>query len=185
MNDINPRSGKPYKFSAEARARMSAKKFKPIEERWAKYVNKDGPGGCWIWTGFKDPDGYGRVFYNGKLRGAHHVALEMLGTKIPAGMAVDHMCRVKACVNPDHLRIVTFTVNAKENSVSPIARNAAKTHCKRGHPFSGANLAVILVRVKKNSRGNPCNRLSRRRVCLTCYPHVARVSNRIDQEGQS
>lgn len=109
-----------------------------IAEKFKTKVHKTAS--CWLWTSSKNTKGYGQLSHGGKHLMAHKVALELAGTQIPSGMVVDHVCRNRACVNPDHLRVVTPRVNALENSESLSAKNAAKTHCLRGHPLSGANL---------------------------------------------
>jgi hypothetical protein len=60
---------------------------------------------------------------------------------VPKGMMLDHICRNKKCVNPDHVRPVTPAQNVTENSESLAARNKAKTRCPKGHAYSGKNSA--------------------------------------------
>lgn len=80
---------------------------------WAK-VDKDGPDGCWLWTGFRRPAGYGQTGRNrGSAKQAHRVAYEMLVGPIPAGMELDHLCRMTPCVNPAHLEPVTPAENRR------------------------------------------------------------------------
>ena len=95
--------------------------------------------GCWMWTAYKDPCGYGRFEAAGRSKAAHRVAYELMIGPIPDGLCIDHICRTRGCVNPDHLRAVT----AKENNLSSTnfaALNAAKTHCDNGHPFTDENV---------------------------------------------
>ncbi len=93
---------------------------------------------CWIWTGKKDY-GYGRVGLNGMHHRAHRLIYEALKGPIPDGMVPDHLCRNRACVNPDHLEIVSVRENVLRG-ISPVAENAQKTHCKNGHQLIGDNL---------------------------------------------
>lgn len=60
---------------------------------------------------------------------------------IPEGMDLDHTCRNRGCVNPEHLEPVTTQVNTLRG-IGPTAENARKTHCKHGHPLEGDNLYV-------------------------------------------
>jgi hypothetical protein len=114
---------------------MASLKFNP-ERFWAK-VNKTDT--CWLWTACKDIGGYGN-YYNQR---AHRVAYEVLVGPIPDGMVLDHLCCVRACVNPEHLRVCTHVENVlAPHSVSPTAINQRKTHCYRGHPYTEETLMV-------------------------------------------
>ena len=80
---------------------------------WSR-IDKDGAGGCWLWQGATNRDGYGLTRPTGdKLRVAHRVIYEMLVGSVPEGMVIDHLCRVPACVNPEHLEVVTQQQNVK------------------------------------------------------------------------
>lgn len=85
-----------------------------IARFWAK-VDKKRDDECWLWTGYKDKDGYGRFDHNGKSIRAHRVSLEMhLGREIRAGLLVCHqplICHCRDCVNPRHLREDTLSAN--------------------------------------------------------------------------
>src|SRR5206468_3686622 len=73
-------------------------------------VRKDSDG-CWLWTGWVDADGYGRISVNHKGYAVHRLAYEALVGPIPAGCEIDHLCRKPACVNPLHLEPVTHLQN--------------------------------------------------------------------------
>lgn len=83
----------------------------PLRERFeAKYVVT--PGGCWRWIGTRTPEGYGQIRVAvGEVAYAHRVAYELLVGPIPEGLHIDHLCRVRACVNPAHLEPVTQAEN--------------------------------------------------------------------------
>ena len=70
---------------------------------------------------------------------SHTYAWELANGPIPAGLQLDHLCRVGLCVNPAHLEPVTGRVNTLRGT-SPAAVNAAKTHCINGHLLDGDNL---------------------------------------------
>lgn len=97
--------------------------------------------GCWLWAGAWDNKGYGIFSSQGKSLRAHRVSYEQHKGPIPEGLQIDHLCRVHCCVNPDHLEAVT----PKENTLRGFghtAVNAKKTHCPKGHPYAGENLAL-------------------------------------------
>jgi hypothetical protein len=131
-----------------------------LEERFDKYVvfTEDH----WLWIGYIDPDDdYGRLKVDGVPERVHRLAYERwIGPIIGSSsqrMVVDHKCRIKHCVNPEHLRLVTYRVNA-ENSDSPIGENIRKEACERGHPFTPENTYPV-----RGGRTWPAGR-----ACRTC-----------------
>jgi hypothetical protein len=114
----------------------------PLYDRLFGKVDSSDPDACWIWTGRLDRYGYGKINMRlGTTSTAHRMAYFMVKGDIPDGLQLDHLCRNRACVNPDHLEPVTNRVNVLRGS-GATAINAAKTHCKRGHVLSGENLYV-------------------------------------------
>lgn len=103
----------------------------PDQRFWAKV---DKTETCWLWTAGLNRHGYGQFKLNGRTRTAHRLAYEWLVGEIPEGLHLDHLCRVRHCVNPDHLEPVTCRVNLLRGETLQ-ARNAAKTHCPQGHPY--------------------------------------------------
>lgn len=93
---------------------------------------------CLPWAGPLDAYGYGRAPKSVK---AHRMAYVAAFGAIPHGMELDHLCRNRACVNPDHLEPVTHRVNVLRGT-SPTAINAAKVSCVRGHPYDAMNTRV-------------------------------------------
>ena len=106
---------------------------------WHKINKTDS---CWLWTGYKK-QGYGHFDVKRKHIRAHRLVYEALVKKVPEGLQLDHLCRVRHCVNPRHLEPVTQKVNILRG-MGTGAINARKTHCKRGHPFLGKNLRVVI-----------------------------------------
>jgi len=101
---------------------------------------------CLLWTG-KPNQGYGRISFHGKLWMAHRWIYEKAtGETLTPEMCIDHMCRVRNCVNPAHLQLLTKGGNAIVNSISPTALNKEKTHCIHGHEFTPENLLPSSVR---------------------------------------
>jgi hypothetical protein len=105
---------------------------------WSKANRADG---CWEWSGTIDVQGYGVFAVDSHPRSAHRYSYELLVGPIPEGLQIDHLCRNRRCVNPDHLEAVTAKVNTLR-STAPSAVNAAKTHCTNGHEFTPENTYV-------------------------------------------
>jgi hypothetical protein len=104
---------------------------------WAK-VALPNEQGCMLWLASKLPNGYGRLHLSGQVAYAHRVSYELAYGRIPAGLQIDHLCRVRHCVAPFHLEAVTQQENMRRGAAGQ--HNAAKTCCPQGHPYEGANL---------------------------------------------
>jgi hypothetical protein len=120
----------------------------------AKIDRSAGPNACWPWTAYRDPQGYGRIARNGKSDRAHRVSYELAVGPIPEGLHVDHLCGNRWCVNPRHLEPVTQWENMVRGGGATSVVNAAKTHCKDGHPLAGDNVRIT-------SQGG--------RQCISCW----------------
>jgi len=106
-----------------------------VEERFWPKVNKTIS--CWLWTA-KKSRGYGHLRVGNTFRSAHRISYEWSKGPIPDGLQIDHLCQVRACVNPAHLEAVTARTNLFRSD-TPAARNAAKTHCPQNHPYDDIN----------------------------------------------
>lgn len=82
---------------------------------------------CWEWTGYVDRAGYGLVRFDGSTTTAHRAVYRMLVGPVPDGLELDHLCRNRACVNPDHVEPVTHAVNVARR------RLAFSDTCANGH----------------------------------------------------
>lgn len=91
--------------------RSKASKDMTLEERLWSRVDRDGPEGCWLWTGAKVSAGYGNLVYEAKSLCTHRIAWELIRGPIPEGRDLDHLCHNPACCNPDHLRVVDRSAN--------------------------------------------------------------------------
>jgi hypothetical protein len=99
----------------------------------AKYVVD--ASGCWLWQGFIDKAGYGRLRLGGRtlpVGYAHRISHELFKGPIPEGLHIDHLCRVRICVNPDHLEAVTNLENVRRGASLTMAIQRTG-RCTRGH----------------------------------------------------
>lgn len=113
--------------------------------------------GCWLWAGKITRNGYGKItwrYRHHRERYAHRFSYETYRGPIPDGLAIDHLCRVRSCVNPDHLRVCTQRENILAGT-GMSARHILKTHCPRGHAYDQENTYT------------PPGR--RNRVCRACH----------------
>jgi len=92
--------------------------------------------GCWFWTGYIRPNGYGQYSTAGQSFKVHRLAYESLVGPIPSGKQIDHLCRVRHCANPSHMEAVTQKENILRGN-GFAARNARKSHCPFGHLLDG------------------------------------------------
>lgn len=132
----------------------------PAEKRFFKKVEKH-PNGCWLWRGGTSR-GYG-TFWNGTTTSkVHRWSYEFHKGKVPKGLELDHLCKTKNCVNPDHLEPVSHLVNMQRADCSIAGEHfkisqMAKTHCPKGHAYFGDNL---ILKIGVNG--------GQRRICRAC-----------------
>ncbi len=106
-----------------------------IRERFMSFVSIQ-PSGCWLWAGRLDPD-YGRFTVHGVTIRCPRAAWLVLRGPIPDGFEPDHLCRLKPCVNPDHMELVTHLENIRRGDAGKHLSD--RTHCPQGHPYDEAN----------------------------------------------
>jgi hypothetical protein len=101
---------------------MAPKPTAPIT-RLLNFVHIEPEGGCWTYRGMLDEWGYGKIKIAGRKHRTHRVAYEAIVGPIPDGLTIDHLCRNRACCNPDHLEPVTRSENyaAGERQADPSA----------------------------------------------------------------
>lgn len=115
---------------------------------------KLSPTGCHLWTDCTSSHGYGQFWIGTRTVGPHRWAWERVHGPVPEGLQIDHLCRVRHCVNPAHLEVVTSRENTRRGDAGMVVAEMmrSKTHCPQGHPYDEANT--------HHYRG--------KRVCRTC-----------------
>lgn len=118
-----------------------------VLERFESRYVPDPNSGCWLWLGATDNGKYGRIYANhddGEKSAvqAHRLAYVHFRGEIPEGLELDHLCRVRSCVNPWHAEPVEHLENIRRGYGAKAAKERNKwiTHCPYGHPYSGENL---------------------------------------------
>lgn len=139
--------------------------YKTTEERFmSKLIKTDT---CWIWKK-PGPQGYGAFHYIDRDYAAHIVSYLLFVGDVPNGMELDHQCRNRTCVNPEHLKPMTHQENVRIGE-GHAGVNARKTHCNRGHEFDYWN---TYIRLNGNRRCRKC-------VMVTYYERKARREYRM------
>lgn len=115
--------------------------------------------GCWLWTGYIAKSGYGQITIHRKSWKVHRLSYSVFKSPLIPGFEIDHLCKVRHCVNPAHLEQVTKKENILR-SESWSAKNKRKTHCRNGHEYTPDNT----LNLKDGARRcKACNRVTGRR----------------------
>lgn len=125
-----------------------------VDRFWAKV---DRSGDCWVWTAYRNRNGYGQFWFNRSLHLAHRVSWILTNGSIPDGLCVLHQCDNPPCVNPAHLWVGTQVENIADRDAKGRQNHAAKTHCANGHEFTPENIYW-----RTAPSGNPA------RACVEC-----------------
>lgn len=134
--------------------------------RAMKYFKVGKPEDCWNWTGGKCEKGYGLFKVNSRLlMRAHRFIRSFLTGENPKGLVSDHLCRNHSCVNPSHIEFVENLENVRRGNAGHNWR--AKTHCPKGHPYSGDN---VVYAKQSSGRGFA-------RSCRTCRRAISARTN--------
>lgn len=140
-----------------------------VLERAMCRVEYDTNGGCWLWSGYLNEFGYAIMWARKTWRAARFF-YQATVREIPKGFQVDHLCRVRSCVNPAHLQAVSQRANILRG-VAPPSLNAKKTHCPRGHELTRENTVPVI-----GPRGAPertcrkCRRIQQTKLYRTANP---------------
>lgn len=146
------------------RIETSRKKKDTLENLFWSKVDKNGAasdyrpdlGSCWLWIASTNAHGYGTFKVENGSTLAHRISWSMHGGVVPKDMQIDHLCRVRNCVNPKHLEVVSPRVNTHRGFT-----NARKIHCPKGHLYDGDNLYTTPKGRSRQCR--ECVRQSQRR----------------------
>ena len=135
---------------------MAVKETPAIERLW-RHIEPEPMSGCWLWTGAHYSRGYGVVRLARRTVSAHRLMYKLSGNTIADDLELDHLCRVRSCVNPRHLEPVTHQENCDRVLAWP---NALKTHCPQGHAYTAENTKPMVY----GGRGcRECHRADGRR----------------------
>ncbi len=165
---ITPRSLSPAAQKKVANRRYLRPRKRSAEDRFWDKVNKTDT--CWLWTGWRDSNGYGKVTIDYRRGGAHTFSWAWANGRFPAsGLHLDHLCRVPSCVRPDHLEEVTPSENARRvpNSVrveaarKGVPKRKPRTHCKQGHQLLAINTRLTWADGKTSRQCRTCKPVSR------------------------
>lgn len=143
---------------------------------WTKVTKTES---CWIWNGGKNPKGYGRFYFKGKVRQAHRVAWELYRQKeIPPNKEACHTCDNPSCVNPLHIFIGTKSDNMQDAILKgrltgpKFHANTKKKFCPKGHEYTPDN---IKLRIMKGSLT---------RICRQCYNAQVRDKRKTEKHRE-
>ncbi len=105
----------------------------------AKCITTDK--GCWEWNGGRASGGYGQIKLFGVKYRTHRVMFSIFGGVLVDGLVLDHLCRNRACCNPEHLEQVTNRENARRGLFGHTV--GTDTHCVNGHARSVKNIRIV------------------------------------------
>lgn len=134
--------------------------------RFMSKIDRRATDGCWIWKGAISSTGYGTIGVHGTTYIAHRAMFTLWYGASP--LELDHICRVHACVNPEHLEPVSHWENMArgENASSRLLR---ATHCKHGHPWDATNTGVGVNGTRR---------------CLACHRNRQAALSRAKREAR-
>jgi hypothetical protein len=148
-----------YTHAASKAMRYALQPGSITRREWLRFLHKiveEGTCQCtgsfhkhWLWQPVLHVKGYGQFLWRGRIYPAHRFSVIALGQVIPEGYEPDHVCRIRHCVNPACIEIVTKKENRLRGNSLP-AKNARKTHCHRGHLLSDEHL--VPGPLKRNER---------------------------------
>lgn len=143
---------------------IKGKHIIPLIERALKHVLPEPMSGCWLWSSTVDK-GYATISVNGRLQRANRIIYALIKGEIPTGMELLYKCRVRCCVNPDHMEPVPMQ---RVRSL----RGKLKTHCPRGHEYTEENTRLAKTYCGFSRQCRLCPRQKRRERGLKPNPWI-------------
>lgn len=128
------------------------RRIENLREHFENSYVAEPNSGCWLWTGYVAGNGYGIIY--GRFpdgthqQKAHRYGYQLIRGEVPSGLQLDHKCRTRCCVNPDHLEPVTQQENMRRGERY---RALVTGTCKYGHP-----VRVVTQYGGKRSRCSTC-----------------------------
>jgi hypothetical protein len=146
-----------------------------LPDRFWDMVSPEPNTGCWLWTGIVSSYGYARFSYSKYRIEAHRLVFIFMVGAIPKPLQIDHKCRVRCCVNPDHMELVTSHENTLRGEAG--VHNRRKVHCPQGHPYDSSN---TLQRKPDKRHANGCREC---RICRKRRKSQGRARGRDSTRG--
>lgn len=131
--------------------------MKPSERLLSKVTKTPS---CWVFNGGVSKDGYGNFYFRKTCWRAHRASYEIFVGKIPFGFTIHHICNIRNCVNPKHLKPMSLRDNLMLGNTIP-AKNISKTHCPKGHEYTDSN--TYLKKSKYFKPARQCRKCGDRR----------------------
>ena len=100
---------------------------------------------CILWHKAIKSNGYGVIWVNGRLEHAHRFSYELVNGPVPRGLELDHRCRNRACINPDHLEPVARAVNAQRGRRARLASEQVQ-EARRQFAAGGVRISELAMR---------------------------------------
>lgn len=131
---------------------------RPVYDRIMEKVSPEPNSGCWLWMASLDGHGYGQIMLpNNKVRRAHRELYQCVKGEVAKNLDLDHLCRNRACVNPDHLEPVTRSVNLRRGLGPQKTKewHAKQMGCVNGHKYEAGSYFVYF-HAKRNRSYRVC-----------------------------